>query len=67
MKIRRVVLASIAGTFLMGHILVGCSTPQCTYTNAITQKQFTAACFNNPGGGGGGGDYDHDDEDDHGY
>ena len=68
MKIRRVVLVPIAGTFLAGYFLVGCSPAQCTYTNAITHQQFTAPCSNNGGGGGGGGgggdNYDHDDDGD---
>lgn len=66
MKIRRVVLVPIAGTFLAGYFVVGCGPAQCTYTNAITHQQFTAACYNNSGGGGGGGgdNNDHDDDGD---
>jgi hypothetical protein len=66
MKIRRVVIVPIAGTFLAGYLLVGCGpTPQCTYTNAITHQQSTAPCSNNGGGGGGGGDNnDHYDDPD---
>jgi hypothetical protein len=67
MKIRRVVLAPIAATFLAGYFMVGCSPAQCTYTNAITHQRFTAPCNNNPGGGGGGGGGDNNDNgDDHG-
>jgi hypothetical protein len=68
MKIRKVVFVPVAGTFLAGYIMVGCSPAQCTYTNAITHQQFTAPCNNGPGPGGGGGvgDNDHDDDGDDG-
>ena len=69
MKIRRVTLAPIVGTFLAGYLMVGCGpTAQCTYTNAITHQRFTAPCSNySPGGGGGGGgDYNGDDHGDDG-
>jgi hypothetical protein len=64
MKIRRVALLPVAGTFLAGYIMVGCSPAQCTYTNAITHQRFTAACYNNPVPGGGPGDNNDDNDDD---
>jgi hypothetical protein len=64
MKIRQAVFAPIAGTFLAGYIMVGCSPAQCTYTNAITHQQFTAACSSNSPGGGPGDNNDNDDDND---